>query len=281
MSSNSRNSIDNSEKIDEFTNNSTNVLANVETHLERDLGLAGDEYNWALGIFFLSYVLFEVPSNIALIKFNPSIWSCFNTYGRIGWGIIMTDMVFLFILDGVMKVIIAFFSYFSISDYAETASWLTEDERKLAVDRLRYDGGYAHTTHFDKHQILLAFKDSKIYIFMFLNVCLHVTFIFFFFFRSNHLISQLLSTPPFVLGCISCLVISKLSDHFGVRSLYLIFCLLVSIIGYVILIVPSANIAAKYTAVYIVGLGAFPTIPQHLHGNIPNIVIQYILMMPD
>ncbi|CAG8663360.1 27416_t:CDS:2 [Gigaspora margarita] len=91
MSSNSRNSIDNSEKIDEFTNNSTNVLTNVESaeekrllkkidlriiplvtilqtlsfldrvnignaklaHLERDLGLAGDEYNWALGIFFL------------------------------------------------------------------------------------------------------------------------------------------------------------------------------------------------------------------------------------
>ncbi|KAF0401857.1 MFS general substrate transporter [Gigaspora margarita] len=380
----SSNSIDNSEKIDEFTNNSTNVLTNVESaeekrllkkidlriiplvtilytlsfldrvnignaklaHLERDLGLTGDEYNWALGIFFLGYVLFEVPSNIALIKIKPSIW--ISTL-MVGWGAIMTGMAFvknfselmavrfllgafesglfpgvvfyltkwykksertyrislffsgatiagafngllayaitnldgkfnlhgwqwLFIIDGVMTVIVAFFSYFLISDYAETASWLTEDERKLAIDRLRYDGGHTHTTHFDKHQILQAFKDSKIYIYMFLYFCLLVTLYSFSFFVPtivnglgfNTVISQLLSTPPFILGCISCLVIAKLSDHFGVRSPYLIFCLLISIFGYAILIVPNASTAAKYTAVCIVGLGAFSTIPTIL-----------------
>ncbi|CAG8794587.1 29256_t:CDS:10 [Gigaspora margarita] len=291
MPSNSRNPIDNSEKIDEFTNNSTNVLKNVESaeekrllqkidlriipivtilyiigfldrvnignaklaHLELDLSLTGDEYNWVLGIFFLGYVLFEVPSNIALIKIKPSIW--ISTF-MVGWGIIMTGMVknfselmaarlllgvfqsglfpgvvfyltkwykksertyrislffsgatiagafnglfayaitnlngkfnlhgwqWLFILDGVITVIIAFFSYFLISDYAETTSWLTEDERKLAVDR------------------------------------------------------------P-----------------------YLIFCLLISIFGYAILIVPNASTAVKYTAICIVGLGAFPTVPTTL-----------------
>ncbi|CAG8770496.1 12886_t:CDS:10 [Gigaspora margarita] len=284
----SSNSIDNSEKIDDFTNNSTNALTNIESaeekrllkkidlriiplvtilytlsfldrvnignaklaHLERDLGLTGDEYNWALGIFFLGYVLFEVPSNIALIKIKPSIW--ISTL-MVGWGTIMTGMAFvknfselmavrfllgafesglfpgvvfyltkwykksertyrislffsgatiagafngllayaitnldgkfnlhgwqwLFIIDGVMTVIVAFFSYFLISDYAETASWLTEDE----------------------------------------------------------------------------------------RNPYLIFCLLVSIFGYAILIVPNASTAAKYTAVCIVGLGAFSTIPTIL-----------------
>ncbi|RIB08120.1 major facilitator superfamily domain-containing protein [Gigaspora rosea] len=353
MSSNSRNSIDNSEKLDEFTNNSTNVLTNIESAEEKRLLKKIDlriiplvTLLYTLSFLDRGYVLFEVPSNIALIKIKPSIW--ISTL-MVGWGIIMTGMAFvknfselmavrfllgafesglfpgvvfyltkwykksertyrislffsgatiagafngllayaitnldgkfnlhgwqwLFILDGVMTVIVAFFSYFLISDYAETASWLTEDERKLAVDRLRYDGGHAHTTHFDKHQILRAFKDSKIYIYMCLYFCLLVTLYSFSFFVPtivnglgfNTVISQLLSTPPFVLGCISCLVIAKLSDNFGVRSPYLLFCILVSIFGYAILIVPNASTPAKYTAVCIVGLGAFPTIPTML-----------------
>ncbi|CAG8669366.1 17685_t:CDS:2, partial [Cetraspora pellucida] len=202
-------------------------------HLERDLNLTGDQFNWCLAIFFLGYVVFEVPSNIMLIKIRPSIWISTLT---VGWGITMICMAFvknfsqlmgvrfllgvfesglfpgiifyitkwykrsergyrislffsgatiagafngllafaitkldgrsglsgwqwIFLIDGIATVIAALFSYFLISDYAETATWLTEDERKLAIDRLRIDGGHAHTTHFDKFQIFQAFKD--------------------------------------------------------------------------------------------------------------------------
>ncbi|CAG8822839.1 510_t:CDS:2, partial [Racocetra persica] len=61
-------------------------------HLERDLNLSGNEYNWSLGVFFLGYVLFEVPSNILLIKIKPSIW--ISTL-MISWGIVMTIMSFV------------------------------------------------------------------------------------------------------------------------------------------------------------------------------------------
>lgn len=42
--------------------------------LEADLNLVGNQYNIASLIFFVSYVAFEVPSNLVLKKLRPSIF---------------------------------------------------------------------------------------------------------------------------------------------------------------------------------------------------------------
>lgn len=42
--------------------------------LEDELGMGGVEYNTALTIFFVPYVIFEVPSNILLKHFTPRVW---------------------------------------------------------------------------------------------------------------------------------------------------------------------------------------------------------------
>src|SRR5580692_2578112 len=42
--------------------------------LTEDLGLVGDQYNIALLVFFVPYILFEVPSNIFIKKLKPSNW---------------------------------------------------------------------------------------------------------------------------------------------------------------------------------------------------------------
>ncbi|KAH8892345.1 high-affinity nicotinic acid transporter [Thozetella sp. PMI_491] len=57
--------------------------------LESDLGMEGDQYNVALTIFFVSYVIFEVPANMALKRLSPRVWIPSIT---IAWGIIMTLM---------------------------------------------------------------------------------------------------------------------------------------------------------------------------------------------
>ncbi|EME83908.1 uncharacterized protein MYCFIDRAFT_133760 [Pseudocercospora fijiensis CIRAD86] len=48
--------------------------------LSKELGLQGDEYNTALVIFFVPYVLFEIPSNILLKKFKPHVWLSLNMF---------------------------------------------------------------------------------------------------------------------------------------------------------------------------------------------------------
>ncbi|KAG5801316.1 hypothetical protein H9Q74_011608 [Fusarium xylarioides] len=57
--------------------------------MDKDLGLVGNQYNIASTIFFVPYIIFEVPSNIVLKKVRASIWLSFLI---ICWGIVMTCM---------------------------------------------------------------------------------------------------------------------------------------------------------------------------------------------
>ncbi|KAF2707100.1 MFS general substrate transporter [Pleomassaria siparia CBS 279.74] len=43
-------------------------------HLEKDLGMSRLNYNVALAIFFPFYVLAEIPSNLMMKRFRPSLW---------------------------------------------------------------------------------------------------------------------------------------------------------------------------------------------------------------
>lgn len=42
--------------------------------LEKDLNMKGNQYNIALFVFFITYILYEVPSNFILKHVRPSIW---------------------------------------------------------------------------------------------------------------------------------------------------------------------------------------------------------------
>lgn len=55
--------------------------------LEEDLGLHGSQFQTAVSLLFVTYVLAETPSNLVLKKFRPSRWIAFIT---ISWGIIAT-----------------------------------------------------------------------------------------------------------------------------------------------------------------------------------------------
>lgn len=55
--------------------------------MEEDLGLVGSQYQIAVAVLFVPYVLIEVPSNLILKKFTPSKWLAFIT---VGWGIVST-----------------------------------------------------------------------------------------------------------------------------------------------------------------------------------------------
>ncbi|CAG8773011.1 28163_t:CDS:2, partial [Gigaspora margarita] len=162
-------------------------------HLERDLNLTGVEFNWCLGIFFINFsqlmgtrfllgvfesglfpaIVFYITKwykrsersyRISLFFSGATIAGAFS--GLLAFAIMNLDGKFglsgwrwIFLIEGLATVTVSFFSYFLITDYAETASWLTEDERKLAVNRLLLDEGHGHTTRFDKFQIFQAFKD--------------------------------------------------------------------------------------------------------------------------
>ncbi|KAK4226024.1 putative high-affinity nicotinic acid transporter [Podospora fimiseda] len=70
-------------------------------HLEADLKLTGLKYNDALAIFFPFYVAAEVPSNMAMKRFRPSIWI---PSIMIAWGVCCTLMGIVHNYAGLMAV---------------------------------------------------------------------------------------------------------------------------------------------------------------------------------
>ncbi|KAF2161135.1 hypothetical protein M409DRAFT_37608 [Zasmidium cellare ATCC 36951] len=57
--------------------------------MDKDLGLKGNQYNIISTLFFVPYIIFEIPSNIVLKKVRPSLWLSFLV---VSWGTIMTCM---------------------------------------------------------------------------------------------------------------------------------------------------------------------------------------------
>ncbi|GAA2410646.1 MFS transporter [Actinomadura vinacea] len=46
----------------------------AEHHLEADLGIGAAAYGLGAGLFFIAYVLFELPSNALMDRFGPRLW---------------------------------------------------------------------------------------------------------------------------------------------------------------------------------------------------------------
>jgi len=55
--------------------------------LENDLGMSGDDFNLATSIFFVGYLLMQLPSNLIITRVRPSIYlGCAMTL----WGVVST-----------------------------------------------------------------------------------------------------------------------------------------------------------------------------------------------
>lgn len=74
----------------------------------------------------------------------------------------------LFIIEGVVTIFVSFIAFFVLPNFPRTTTWLTEEERELAVWRLEEDIGEddwvdsEHQTFF--HGAKLAFMDPKTYV---------------------------------------------------------------------------------------------------------------------
>jgi MFS family permease len=74
----------------------------------------------------------------------------------------------LFLIEGVATVVIAFGAYFVLPNFPRTTSWLNEQERALAIWRLEEDVGEDDWTGSKQQTFFegakLAFTDAKTYV---------------------------------------------------------------------------------------------------------------------
>ncbi|KAK7900059.1 hypothetical protein LTR67_003805 [Exophiala xenobiotica] len=72
----------------DYTNAATVKVLQVgqPRNILKELDMTADEYNWVQSIYFISYIVFEVPSNLLLKKMTPRNW---QSRIIVSWGLVL------------------------------------------------------------------------------------------------------------------------------------------------------------------------------------------------
>ncbi|KAK7030402.1 hypothetical protein VNI00_014146 [Paramarasmius palmivorus] len=309
---------------------------------ERDLGLKGYDYNIVLTVFYVSYIIFEIPSNMACKYFGPgwflpaislgfgicSVGTAFvkDIGGACGVRFLLgvfeagmlpgiayymsrwyrrSELVFrlalyiamaplagafggllasgilrlpsfgdlhewrmIFAVEGIITCGLSVLGFFVLTDRPETAIWLTEEEKALAISRVKSER-IGTTVLLDKIDMRKTFLGifSPITIttsFMFLLSNITTQGLAFFlptivgtiYPKSSAISKQLHTVPPYVVGTFFTVFIPLLSWRFDRRLVFFIVSKPPVIVGY-ILFLASHSPQVRYGATFLIASGAF------------------------
>ncbi|PQK12203.1 hypothetical protein BB8028_0003g08200 [Beauveria bassiana] len=304
--------------------------------LERDLNMTGYDYSIAVAIFFPFYVIAEVPSNMAMKRFRPSIWipsimvvwgfmtimlgvvqsfggllavrsllglaegglfpgityyitmwyrrhecglrmaiffSAATAAGAFGGllarGIMEMQGVgglsgwnWIFILEGLATFVVALIAYRVMHDYPESVKFLTSEQKKEVVRRLKQDRS-ALSNEFKLSFAKDALKDWRIWVHMFITIGIYIPLYSISVFLPTIVkglgytneVAQLMSVPPYAVACLF-----TVGGGFNI----------VAILGFALLAGVEHN-GVKYLACFLVTVGVYPNVPQGVAWNGNNI----------
>ncbi|GAB1520581.1 hypothetical protein RhiTH_003660 [Rhizoctonia solani] len=233
--------------------------------LTTDIGVTGANYNTALALYFVGYVIWEVPANIVLKRFNPKVWrerhwrvavffggaAISGAFGGIlAWAIGKMNGVggqpgwaWIFILEGILTVIAAIAAYWLVPNWPERASFLTEREKARLIARLKHDSAGV-SEQFKWKYVREALTDHLVWAYAFL---FH-GFAFVLYSLSLFLPTiiaglgyasweaQLLTVPPYALSAICIAISAWLASVYNRRAIFIIGSAIIGIIGYILLL---------------------------------------------
>ncbi|KAK0706274.1 major facilitator superfamily transporter [Lasiosphaeria miniovina] len=170
---------------------------------EKDLGMTGTDFNLATSIFFVAYLLMQLPSNMLITRVRPSLYlsaamvlwggvsACTAATRNFGQLIAVRFLLgfveapffpgagargiagwqWLFIIEGVITIAVAVAAAFVLPDYPSTTRWLTEEERAFAAWRLLADinESDAQKARTVWEGVKLAATDPRLYLFVLLQ----------------------------------------------------------------------------------------------------------------
>ncbi|KAF1927177.1 pantothenate transporter liz1 [Didymella exigua CBS 183.55] len=173
----------------------------------------------------------------------------------------------VFILEGIVTVIIAFTAYFILPNFPRTTKWLTEEERQLAVYRLQEDIGEDDWTSADQqtffHGLKLALLDIKTWIFTVLLLSIVSSASVTNFFPTvvktlgyDNIRTLLLTAPPYVLAVFTTFLNAWHADKTGERFWHIVLPLCVGVAAF-ILAACTHSTAPRYVAMMLMVPGVY------------------------
>ncbi|KAH0839233.1 putative transporter [Fonsecaea pedrosoi] len=310
--------------------------------LERDLHLTGNDYNVVLSTFYISYILFELPANMACKYFGPgwflpatslafgifSICTAFVHHigaacgvrfllgvaeagmlpgiayymsrwyrrselaFRLSLYIVMAPLAgafggllasailklshfgglhewrMIFAIEGIITCGLSLISFFTLTDRPETARWLSQEEKDLAIARVKSErvGTTEVLDKLDVPKILRGIMSpvtlATSFIFLLDNITVQGLAFFLptivkTIYPKNSVVSQQLHTvPPYVVGAFFVLLFPLLSWRYDRRNIFFILSAPLMMCGY-IMFLASTNSHVRYGATFLIAAGAF------------------------
>ncbi|KAI1765161.1 MFS general substrate transporter [Hypoxylon sp. FL1150] len=224
-------------------------------------------------LYYLSYTRKELGLRTAILYSGALISGAFS--GLISAGITQNmdgarglgAWQWLFIIEGVITVGISFMAAFILPNFPRTTSWLTEEEKALAIWRLEEDIGQDDWID-SEHQSLwegarLAFTDLKTWVLLVLLFGIVSSGSVTNFFPAvvktlgyNNVNTLLLTCPPYVLTVICTFINAWHADRTGERYWHIILSLVVALAAF-ILAAATTSLAPRYVAMMLMVPGVY------------------------
>lgn len=230
-------------------------------------------------VYFLTfwYRPEERSLRVALILASSTLAGAFG--GAIAFGVGKLNRVnglegwrYLFLIEGAPSCAVAILVFFFFPDWPETAYWLSESERELAVSRLKGVASYGHSK-VTKAEILNTLRDWRLYAHYIVYMCISVPFSSLSLFSPTivsglgfeGLRAQLFTVPPYACAYVFTVIVSFLSDHFNARSTFAMASMLIAAISFLIQgILSDEAFVARYVLLCIASCGSFACVPPVL-----------------
>ncbi|KAI1824845.1 MFS transporter-like protein [Xylaria intraflava] len=177
----------------------------------------------------------------------------------------------IFFIEGAVTALFGMLCFFFMPHTPADAKFISEEDRSLAMLRMRMDSHGATTEEdvneekFDWHWVRMAFAAPQLWfsslIWFFLLVPLYSFSLFLptiisgLGYQSTE--AQLFTVPPNIAAFIAVLIVTRLSDTLKARGLLMAGCCLIAIVGYILMLATHQN-GARYAGTFLVAMGVYP-----------------------
>ncbi|TIB38570.1 hypothetical protein E3P86_01561 [Wallemia ichthyophaga] len=185
----------------------------------------------------------------------------------------------LFLIMGLPSILLGIVTLFVIPSRIEVTRWFNEEERALAQARKNSEMTQERIGYINWRHVLSGFLDFRTYINCFIYMCINVALSSISSFLPQILTdlgytgadSQLYSVPPYVCAGGWMIILSFISDKYQMRGPVISVNMLISGIGYSILIgTDPSSLNARYGAIFLSVMGTYTAIPLTLSWSASN-----------
>ncbi|ORY02808.1 MFS general substrate transporter [Basidiobolus meristosporus CBS 931.73] len=176
----------------------------------------------------------------------------------------------IFLIEGLPTVMLAILCWLFLPDSPETATFLTDDERAYEIYRLAADAGVANDHSWSWAQVGSVFKDWKTYAYMLIyitgtialqGVTLFLPSIVNGLGHWSMVKSQLMTVPPYMAAFVATILLCFSSDHFVERSFHMVFINLVTVAGFLfLLLIHHDAVGIHYFGAVLVTAGVYANV---------------------